>query len=269
MQLMSSCSACYSGADLTFRAKVCGEEREAEPSPSHREPRGKAAPDTLDHVNDIHLTPGARCWVSGLGAERHWPGSALGCAAVLGFSADVKDSEAHEQFMIHTRRGCAPLCFQQHRHNGAASVACESYQSFAASQGVCLKDSAWSEDSRGVISNTFDWMRIKRKLPQSCSLPCGITRADVTARTSFTNQQLTELEKEFHFNKYISRCRRAEIARSVCLSETQVKIWFQNRRMKQKKREKEGLMPCCSRPDSPPRAHLLLRALAPKECLYV
>ncbi|KAM6221888.1 ventral anterior homeobox 2 [Rhynchocyon petersi] len=60
-------------------------------------------------------------------------------------------------------------------------------------------------------------------------------------RTSFTAEQLYRLEMEFQRCQYVVGRERTELARQLNLSETQVKVWFQNRRTKQKKDQNRDL----------------------------
>ncbi|XP_007573987.2 homeobox protein Hox-B3a [Poecilia formosa] len=113
----------------------------------------------------------------------------------------------------------------------------------------------------------FSWMKESRPSNQNphrgvadCAekSPCS-SQVSKRTRTAYTSAQLVELEKEFHFSRYLCRPRRVEMASLLNLNERQIKIWFQNRRMKQKKDQRvQGLTATstssCSPPSSPSAA---------------
>ncbi|KAM9364256.1 NK3 homeobox 3 [Pholidichthys leucotaenia] len=65
------------------------------------------------------------------------------------------------------------------------------------------------------------------------------------SRSAFSHAQVHELERRFRLQRYLSGPERADLAGALKLTETQVKIWFQNRRYKTKRRETAAELAAC------------------------
>uniref|UniRef100_A0A674IHR1 Homeobox domain-containing protein n=1 Tax=Terrapene triunguis TaxID=2587831 RepID=A0A674IHR1_9SAUR len=109
----------------------------------------------------------------------------------------------------------------------------------------------------GQRRNLCEWMR----KPTQPAL--GVkTRTKDKYRVVYTDHQRLELEKEFHYSRYITIRRKAELAATLGLSERQVKIWFQNRRAKERKINKKKLQQ-----SQPGAVHSGSQALSPVSSL--
>ncbi|XP_066301144.1 homeobox protein Hox-B2-like [Branchiostoma lanceolatum] len=113
---------------------------------------------------------------------------------------------------------------------------------------TCLELNSDLSTTRPANIADFPWVKLKKSVRTQSHVfntqeadafdsPTDRESSSRRLRTVFTNTQLLELEKEFHYNKYVCKPRRKEIASFLDLNERQVKIWFQNRRMRQKRRD--------------------------------
>nr|DBA15100.1 TPA: hypothetical protein GDO54_004357 [Pyxicephalus adspersus] len=72
--------------------------------------------------------------------------------------------------------------------------------------------------------------------------PGSLSEEEATSRsrTRFTKEQMQELEKSFMENRYIGSNEKKRLSKVLKLSETQIKTWFQNRRMKFKRQSQDA-----------------------------
>lgn len=158
----------------------------------------------------------------------------------------------------------------------AASAPCWSDLSANTLRWPCALSPVQAKKARLIVVTNFYWISVaadqceeqgeQQKRPQcenaeeegsrrggetsSCSPDAPQCRPGTKkrSRSAFSHAQVHELERRFSTQRYLSGPERADLAGALKLTETQVKIWFQNRRYKTKRRQMAAELALCSSP---------------------
>ncbi|KAL4623051.1 homeobox protein Nkx-3.1 [Arapaima gigas] len=158
-----------------------------------------------------------------------------------------------KSFLIEDILSMTPRTAPDQRGDGHSRAGTWAPWSDSATPRGCAEEAAAAKDLKGRFSPSA--------LDLSSVAAANVDSAgkQKRSRAAFTHLQVLELEKKFSAQKYLSAPERARLASSLRLTETQVKIWFQNRRYKTKRKQlvKEVLHRSQGLPALPPQEDLI------------